>query len=345
MNHIRFHSGCPPQACFEAADEAGMILQIENPAWYDPKYSGSSLDDDPARAAFLKAEMDSILASYGNHPSFCLYSMGNELGPDAEGFQMALVESGRANDPRHLYTRTSGYMNLDAPQDYFLSSYGPTTGHLRLEWLVNDEPPGTAADYWTSIEPIASPVISHEIAMWNMTADLDEWQRYPGVMAPLYLRHYRKTMEKAGLLELAESFRLSSGAFLIELWKEEIERQLRTPQKAGFQLLSLYDYPGFGISLNGILDCRWNSKGLISPEAFREFCGPVVPLLRFEKRVWTNNEIFHGEVQVANYGPYPLDGCRSPGESWTARASSWSAAVWVTLACLTAGLVLAAPSI
>jgi hypothetical protein len=306
MNHIRFHSGCPPESCFAAADEAGVILQIENPAWYDPKYAGGTVADDPDRAEFLRAEMNAILSAYGNHPSFCLYAMGNELGPEAEPFQMELVAHGRAADPRHMYTRNSGYMNLDAPQDYFVASHSPTSGHLRLEWLINEERPGTEADYGASIEPIARPVVSHEIAMWNMTANLDEWQNYPGVMAPLFLEQYRDRMENASLLDMAEPFRRSSGAFLVEIWKEEIERQLRTPEKAGFHLLSLYDYPGFGISLNGILDCRWRSKGLIRPEAFRRFCGPVVPLLRMSRRVWMNHQSFSGIVPVANYGPHTL---------------------------------------
>lgn len=306
MNHIRFHSGCPPEACFAAADETGVILQIENPAWYDPKYAGGSVGGDSKRSAFLQAEMDAILSAYGNHPSFCLYAMGNELGPVAEPFQMALVAHGQAIDPRHMYTRNSGYMNLDAPQDYFVASYSPTTGHLRLQWLINDERPGTCADYWESIEPIDKPLVSHEIAMWNMTANLDEWKDYHGAMAPLFLKDYRTNMENAGLLDMAEPFRQASGAFLLEIWKEEIERQLRTPQKAGFQLLSLYDYPGFGVSLNGILDCLWRSKGLIKPEAFRQFCGPVVPLLRMPKRVWQSGETLQAGVQVANYGPRQL---------------------------------------
>ena len=33
LNHLRFHSWCPPKAAFEAADEAGFYYQVELPHW------------------------------------------------------------------------------------------------------------------------------------------------------------------------------------------------------------------------------------------------------------------------------------------------------------------------
>lgn len=33
MNHVRFHSWCPPRAAFEAADSLGLYLQVELPMW------------------------------------------------------------------------------------------------------------------------------------------------------------------------------------------------------------------------------------------------------------------------------------------------------------------------
>ena len=33
INHVRFHSWCPPEACFEAADNLGIYLQPELPIW------------------------------------------------------------------------------------------------------------------------------------------------------------------------------------------------------------------------------------------------------------------------------------------------------------------------
>ncbi len=33
LNHFRFHSWCPPEAAFEAADRAGFLLHVELPVW------------------------------------------------------------------------------------------------------------------------------------------------------------------------------------------------------------------------------------------------------------------------------------------------------------------------
>ncbi|MBC7626621.1 MAG: glycoside hydrolase family 2, partial [Ferruginibacter sp.] len=76
---------------------------------------------------------------------------------------------------------------------------------------------------------------------------------------------------------------------------------LKTRGASGFQLLDLHDFPGQGTALVGILDAFWESKGLITPNEFRHFCSPVVPLIRFEKATYTNDETFTASVEVANF--------------------------------------------
>jgi hypothetical protein len=85
---------------------------------------------------------------------------------------------------------------------------------------------------------------------------------------------------------------------------------LRTPGLTGFQLLGLTDWPGYGPAFIGVLDAFGESKGLITPEAFRRFCSPTVPLLRLKKRTWTTNETLEAPIETAHYGPTgrPLSG-------------------------------------
>ena len=89
---------------------------------------------------------------------------------------------------------------------------------------------------------------------------------------------------------------------LRHLYREEIERTLRTPGYGGFQLLDLHDYPGQGTATVGMLDAFWDSKGFITPEQFRCFCQPVTILARFSQYVWTSAETFSADVDVAHYG-------------------------------------------
>ena len=95
LNHIRFHSWCPPDAAFTAADLEGIMIQAEGPMANVPA------GQDPARDAFLGAELKRIVDTYGNHPSFCLMTLGNEYGgTDAllSGWVNMLIQ----RDPRHL---------------------------------------------------------------------------------------------------------------------------------------------------------------------------------------------------------------------------------------------------
>jgi hypothetical protein len=84
-------------------------------------------------------------------------------------------------------------------------------------------------------------------------------------------------------------------------YRADIEMALRTPGFGGFHLLDLQDFPGQGTALIGMLDAFMDSKGLISPEEFSQFCNRVVPLLIIDKYCWTNNEEFSGRIKIANY--------------------------------------------
>ena len=54
----------------------GFYLQVELPLW------SLTVGKDTTTNRFLYEEADRILREYGNHPSFCLMSVGNELQPD-----------------------------------------------------------------------------------------------------------------------------------------------------------------------------------------------------------------------------------------------------------------------
>jgi len=96
---------------------------------------------------------------------------------------------------------------------------------------------------------------------------------------------------------------------------------LRSARMAGFQLLDLQDYPGQGSAYVGILDAFMDSKGLIEPKKWREFCCEIVPLLTTAKFCWTGQETFEGNVEIANYGGHSLKG---KSVSWELRVGTRS---------------------
>jgi hypothetical protein len=112
------------------------------------------------------------------------------------------------------------------------------------------------------------------------------------------------------MLDQAHDFMRASGALSLICHREDIEAALRTPGLGGFQLLDLQDFPGQGTALVGMLNVFMESKGLISPEAWRQFCCETVPLLRMKKYTWTIDETFIGRVQVAHFGPASIPDAR-----------------------------------
>ena len=295
FNHMRFHSWCPPEAAFEAGDELGFLFQVEVPLWT----MGAPLFGKlPARDQFIRDELDRILDTYGNHPSFALMAMGNESG----GALDTLVTQGRARDRRHLYRCEHG--GDAAHGDYVEAGrrgvYGPRTDWDRWAtgggWIAGESgnQPASAT---------AVPTVLHEAGQWAMYPNFDEIKKYTGVMQPLNFEAYRRSLQAAGMLDQDAAFAQASGELSVLLYKEEIEGSLRTWPLGGFQVLEARDYPGQGTALVGWLDAFWDSKGLITPEAFRRFCGPTVCLLRMPKRIWTTGETFEAQAEVANYGP------------------------------------------
>ena len=112
------------------------------------------------------------------------------------------------------------------------------------------------------------------------------------------------------MLDLAPRFFQATGRQAVLLYKEEIEVLCARPGEAGFSLLDLHDYPTQGTALVGPLDPFWDSKGFVTPQTHRQYCGATVPLLRMKKRTFTSDETFTATVDVAHFGPKDLGNAR-----------------------------------
>lgn len=300
MNHLRFHSWCPPEAAFNVADEMEFYVQVELPVW------SVTLGKDSATVEFLRAEAKRISKEYGNHPSFCFWSIGNELQYDFNILASMLGEM-KAADDRHLYTTTSftfekGHGDWPENQDDFFVTQWTKKGWVRGQGVFNQELPSFDKDFRASIEGMEVPLVTHEVGQYSVYPDLTEIPKYTGTLMPLNFMAVKEDLEKKGLIDKAPQYLQASGKLAAILYKEEIERALKTPGISGFQLLDLHDFPGQGTALVGLLNAFWESKGILTGEEFREFCAPVVPLLRFPKAVYTNNETFEAQIELCNYG-------------------------------------------
>lgn len=332
FNHYRFHSWCPPEAAFAAADRLGIYFQVELPNkreitapdhgdYRPPAEAYETLDElqgeggpPAARTAYLLREGERILRAYGNHPSFVMLSLGNELGGDVDVMR-SMLDHFRALDPRHLYAMGTGHFHWDIRYragDEFWVTRGTGDGYpvRGASWEaalhVDHRPPSTTVDYSASLHGAPVPVIGHEIGSYEVYPDYREIERYTGVLKARNLEAFRERLREAGMLDQAQRFLEASGQLSLLCHREEVEAALRTPGLGGFQMLDLQDFSGQGTALVGMLNVLMESKGLVTPEAWREFCCETVPLLWMHKYTWTSDETFRARVRLAHYGPADL---------------------------------------
>ncbi|HEV2329846.1 MAG TPA: discoidin domain-containing protein [Verrucomicrobiae bacterium] len=299
LNHMRFHSWCPPEAAFQAADELGFYLQIECGMW-------NSFDPGGVMEKQLYSETEQIIRDYGNHPSLMLVSASNEAHGRWQQVLPRWVKHFRAEDPRHLYTPDTGWALIESPDE----PIGGGADYLVVGRIGSNHVRGPGGwfggDYRDAIGGINVPVIGHEVGQWCAYPDFDVIKKFTGFMEPGNFEIFRNSAAAHGVLEMDKNFARASGRFQVECYKEEIEANLRTPGLDGFQLLDLHDYTGQGTALVGLLDPFWLSKGYTTPDEFRKFCNPVVPLARLKKRVFTTADPFEALVEIANFGESTL---------------------------------------
>ncbi len=303
LNHIRFHSWCPPEAAFVAADALGFYYQVECPSWAN---QGAAIGEGRPLDEWLYREGWRLLAAYGNHPSFMMMAYGNEPAGRHEEFLAEWVTYWRKHDPRRIHTGGAGWPTI-AENDYHNTPH-PRIQHwgASLASRINALPPETMTDYHDYVATAGRPVVSHEIGQWCAYPNFAEMTKYTGVLKPKNFEIFQDFLNANHMGDQAHDFFMASGKLQALCYKEEIESALRTPGFGGFQLLDLHDFPGQGTALVGVLDPFWDEKGYITAEQFHRFCGPTVPLARLVKRVWHTGETLHAKIQIAHFAPAPL---------------------------------------
>jgi hypothetical protein len=354
INHYRFHTCCPPEAAFVAADMLGIYMEPELPFW------GTVTDENDenhnkVEQDFLISEGLSMLKSFGNHPSFAMMSLGNELWGSKDRLN-EILKVYKDFDNRHLYTQGSNnfqFCPVILENDDFLCGVRFSRDRLyRGSYAMCDAPlghvqtdmPGTRKDYDENISPTflkgdennqsstedtieiqfgtgvkkvkatdvvdqlipSVPVISHEIGQYATYPDFKEIEKYTGSIKAKNFEIFKKRLEEKGLGNLAEKYFKCSGKLAVACYKEELESAFRSKKLAGFQLLDLQDFSGQGTALVGVLDAFMESKGLISPEEWRNFCSDAVLMAKFDKYNYVAEESFDAHIELSYYRNIPL---------------------------------------
>lgn len=310
-NHVRFHTWCPPEAAFAAADEVGIYIQAECGVWIDgwmekrvPSSPRGISDENPEVRDHVAREMKRIVDAYGHHPSFIMHCIGNEFGSSDFDTLARIVTETRAHDgTSRLYSCSTARTLQPEIDDYFVSHQNPA-GSMRglrgpkTNWTYDKVKKGAPT----------TPLILHELGQWPVWPNWDEIDKYTGVLEARNLQEFKKLAREHHVVSQDAEFQAATGKFSVLLYKAEMEAAYRSKTYAGFHSLGLQDYMGQGEALIGILDMFYDLKpGTITPDDYRQFCSPVVPLAQFPKYVWTSGETFTALMQASNFSAGPLD--------------------------------------
>jgi hypothetical protein len=294
----------PSGPFFEAADEAGILVQCELPNW--------SNANDPANVErigdFLHAELERVVRHLQPHPSLVMHSMGNELLQRAPGGSSNryspllndLIAHGNELDSSRLYIDQSGFGHIPEEPE--------RRSEISVFHTFRGSTPDTTATWWQRVAGGDVPVIAHEHTQMDMYPNFVEIGKFTGIMDPSWLLQAQDGLASTGTLDSAPRFLEASGKLQVRCLKELFERIRRTPELAGVQMLNLTDFPGQGTALNGVLDVFWDEKGHISPETFQQFNAETVLLCSIPRRTFHGGSQFTANLLVSHFGTSPLNG-------------------------------------
>lgn len=327
VNCMRFHSHCPPEAAFEAADRMGMMMQPELSHW-NPKDAFETEES----FSFYRTELEQIIRMLANHPSFVMLTLGNELHSGKTGHKRMsiLLDKARALDGTRLYANGSnvhyGAVGCDQDSDFYTahacyenSLRGTSAGVLEPEekrWMkkarirgyINNQYPGAGTDYEETMKIIRrdyqKPVFSFEVGQFEVLPYFEELDKFHGISDPANLRLIRERAEKLGLLKDWNRYVEATGELARIGYREEIEAAMRTRELSGISLLGLQDFPGQGTALVGMLDSHLRPKpfDFARPERFRAFFRSSLPLILLERYTYEWGEILKADIHIANFG-------------------------------------------
>lgn len=306
FNHVRLHSWTPPEPFWQAADELGMLVQTELPNWSE-FYRADDSEPPSDVHHFLMRELEQSVEVLNLHPSWVMFSNGNELiSPEGHHRLIELIARGRELDPTRLFTDNTGFGQIPAPNrtvDYFIQSCNWHPPKKIYDAASND----TTEDFSAITALSDRPVIGHEHGQFTMYVRPSEAQKYTGALRPSWLESIEETFAAKHISpERVEEYIQASGTHMVRTYKENIERARRTRGLAGLQLLDIRDFPGQGHATTGILDMFWDSKGLVEPETFSEFNGAVVLLMRAASPTFWNGASIEVDLEVSHFGREPL---------------------------------------
>ena len=287
FNYVRLHTHCEIPEYFEAADELGIMVQPELPYYSDVQTEGAEFD--PRR------DVTELWRNYRRHPSFAVYSMGNEGSYGAE-----------LDAQMHKFIKNMDPDRLKINQDSNMPSVNPPEASDYLGGPIKVWPRG-------SFDP-DRPFVAHEYLNLCVKQDSRDEAKYDGVWMPPAPRSKRlKWLASRGLGEgWCDALQDAQHALQRHYQKRGVEWARKDQFCDGYIFWTVVDVVVgcWGTySAQGLFNPFWEQKrGGLSATEFAKFNSPMCVLLDTpdESRVFTSGDELPVDFLFANYGDAPL---------------------------------------
>lgn len=324
FNWLRCHTWVPPEPYLRAADEMGMLIQVEPPAGY-------TLD-----------QWREILVECRRHPSVVIYCCGNEEMLDEA--KIAMIEQCAAelrraapdalfNPQEALRGVEYGLEKTDAgllTQKPFphhaarlakLKEFSDVFGQYTWAWLSYTSLKGEPAQIDECLAIYERPCLAHELGICGSYLDLSLEARYRGTrIGPHLYAGAREALRQAGLLERAGVYFRNSAAWQRLMLKDAMETARACRLTAGYDLLGANDNhwhrTGYGCGLFNEFDELKPGRSMEDAIAFNGQSVLLVSGLRERNLVWGAR--FERELTVSWFETRPL---RDATLHWSLRAA------------------------
>ena len=292
FNFCRHHTHIPLPEYFEAADEAGLLLEPELP--YYTNIPTESFPFDPMR------DLKELFRNFRRYTSFAVYSCGNEgwfMHPTDE----ILYRWAKQNDPDRLFIHQDGGRNMPGNSDY--STGGADVPECN-GGLINPWPRGKF-DY------LNRPFVAHEYLNLAIKMDSHLEDRFTGIrVSPVSLEAWRNDLAACSLTEQWGCATLRAAEKLQGYYqKAGLESARSDPQCDGYSFWSLTDV-SIPVNQNttaaqGYLNAFWEPRpNGIAPERFFRFNGPSTILADFDRprKIFTAGEQTQVSLLLSHFG-------------------------------------------
>ncbi|MBQ1429431.1 MAG: hypothetical protein IIZ06_07155 [Kiritimatiellae bacterium] len=289
FNYVRLHTHCEVPEYFEAADEAGVMIQAELPYYSDLPTEGFEFDP--------KRDVTELWRNFRRHPSFTTYSMGNE-GSFGDELDVRMHKYVKAMDPDRLkINQDTNLPEISAPDrsDY---SGGP----------IRPWPRGTFKS--------DRPAVCHEYLNLSVKTDSRSEGRYTGVWMPPATRKARGEWLARFGLGLDWGDRLQDAQHVLQgVWqKQGIESARADPHCGGYIYWTIVDVIVWNAKTDsfasqGLFDPFWEEKRSGTTAAqFAVYNSPSCVLADFAptSAVLTEGDMLSADISFAHYGDEPI---------------------------------------